>query len=272
MKVGTQQRTRVAAIAKTKPHEALELVRSIDDPWFRCQALSIAAVHVPDRRSAKVAIDEAFSAANELDEPNRVVTVTARRAMGFRFLLTISVVLALALPAWPCEVVDSGSHEQLVRGATVIVRARAERATATRGPQGVFPVATQVQFRVVAVYKGTLKSETLEFNGLLGPAPAPGAPVVGYDFKRPRSLTASCFDPSYLTGAEYLLLLGADDGVYSRAGELTPYWAAQQPTNERIAGDKDSWLLWVIQQLGSPLPNPDRPASGVAAPDKARAR
>ena len=77
MNVGTQQRNRVAAIAKTQPLEALVLARSIDDPWFRCQALSIAAVHVHDRRSRSVAIDDAFTAANELEEPNRVVTVSS---------------------------------------------------------------------------------------------------------------------------------------------------------------------------------------------------
>ena len=77
MNVGTQLRNRVAAIAKTQPREASELARSIDDPWFRCQALSIAAVHAPDQRSHKRAIDDAFSAANELTEPNRVVTVSA---------------------------------------------------------------------------------------------------------------------------------------------------------------------------------------------------
>lgn len=77
MNVGTQQRDRVAVIAKTKPLEALELARGIEDPWFRCQALSIAAVHAPDRRSQQRAIDDAFAAANELDEPNRVVTVSS---------------------------------------------------------------------------------------------------------------------------------------------------------------------------------------------------
>jgi hypothetical protein len=55
----------------------LELARSIDDPWFRCQALSIAAVHAPDRRSHECAIDDALSAANELSEPNRVVTISS---------------------------------------------------------------------------------------------------------------------------------------------------------------------------------------------------
>jgi hypothetical protein len=77
MNVSTQRRDRVAAIARTKPDEALALARSIDDPWFRCQALSIAAVHTRDRRSQKRAIDDAFSAATELHEPNRVVTVSS---------------------------------------------------------------------------------------------------------------------------------------------------------------------------------------------------
>jgi hypothetical protein len=77
MNVGIQQRDRVAVIAKTKPLEALELARGIEDPWFRCQALSIAAGHAPDRRSQQRAIDDAFAAANELDEPNRVVTVSS---------------------------------------------------------------------------------------------------------------------------------------------------------------------------------------------------
>ncbi len=74
---GTQQRNRVAAFAKAKPHEALALARSIEDPWFRCQALSIAAVHIRDRRAQKLAIDDAFLAANELAEPNPVVTVSS---------------------------------------------------------------------------------------------------------------------------------------------------------------------------------------------------
>jgi hypothetical protein len=77
MNTGTQRRNRVAAIAKTKPREALVLARRIDDPWFRCQALSIAAVHAPDRHSCKSAIDDAFLAANELADPNRVVTASS---------------------------------------------------------------------------------------------------------------------------------------------------------------------------------------------------
>ena len=64
-------------IAMTTPLEALEVARGIEDPWFRCQALSIAAVHASDRRSQQRAIDDAFAAANELDQANRVVTVSS---------------------------------------------------------------------------------------------------------------------------------------------------------------------------------------------------
>ena len=77
MNVATQQRDRVAAIARTAPREALALARSIKDPWFRCQALSIAAVHTSDARSRKSALADAFAAANQLGEANRVVTVSS---------------------------------------------------------------------------------------------------------------------------------------------------------------------------------------------------
>jgi hypothetical protein len=77
MNAATKQRDHVAAIAKAQPHEALALARGIADPWFRCQALSIAAVHIRNRRARKVAIDEAFASANELGEPNRIVTVSS---------------------------------------------------------------------------------------------------------------------------------------------------------------------------------------------------
>ena len=77
MSSATQQRDRVAEIAAEKPQQALELAHGIRDSWFRCQALSIAAVHVLDPRTQRRAIDDALSAANELREPNRVVTVSS---------------------------------------------------------------------------------------------------------------------------------------------------------------------------------------------------
>jgi hypothetical protein len=77
MNTGTQQRDRVASMAATDPEPALALALKIADSWFRCQALSMAAVHVPDRRRRERAIDQAFAAANDLPEPNRVVTVSS---------------------------------------------------------------------------------------------------------------------------------------------------------------------------------------------------
>lgn len=77
MNAATQQRNQAAAIAATDPTRALELALRITDPWFRCQALSMAAVYVSDRGRRKQAIDEAFAAANDLREPNRVVTVSS---------------------------------------------------------------------------------------------------------------------------------------------------------------------------------------------------
>jgi hypothetical protein len=77
MSSATQERNRVASLAASQPQKALELARTIADPWFRCQALSIAAVHSTDRRAQGRAIKDAFASANELREPNRVVTVSS---------------------------------------------------------------------------------------------------------------------------------------------------------------------------------------------------
>jgi hypothetical protein len=77
MNAATQQRDHVASIASSDPGHALELALKIADPWFRCQALSMAAVHVVDRSRRQRAIDRAFAAANELEQRNRVVTVSA---------------------------------------------------------------------------------------------------------------------------------------------------------------------------------------------------
>ena len=70
-------RTFVASIAAKEPQRAFELARGIDDAWFRCQALSMAALHLADSKARARAIDEALAAASELTEPNRVVSVSA---------------------------------------------------------------------------------------------------------------------------------------------------------------------------------------------------
>jgi hypothetical protein len=164
-------------------------------------------------------------------------------------LVSLALAFALRTSAEACEIVSIGggrSHEALVRNARVIVRARAERAIPTPGPQGAFALSSQVQFRVLAVFKGTWESDTLQFNGSLF-APLADVPAVGYNFK-PLPYPG-CYSTTYLAGREYLLLLGADEGLFSRMGELTPYWAPQQPTNMQISGESDSWMVWVREQL-----------------------
>jgi hypothetical protein len=73
----TSDRDRVSALARTRPEEALELARSIEAPWFRCQALTSVALHANDARLRDSLIDEAFLAASQLTEPNRIVSVAS---------------------------------------------------------------------------------------------------------------------------------------------------------------------------------------------------
>lgn len=51
--------------------------RRIENPWFRCQALALVALHTESAQAQDRAIKEAFASANELTEPNRIVSVSA---------------------------------------------------------------------------------------------------------------------------------------------------------------------------------------------------
>jgi hypothetical protein len=73
----TSTRDFIARIAAREPQRALDLARTIDDPWFRCQALSTTALHLASSTARRRAIDEALSAASELTESNRFVSVSA---------------------------------------------------------------------------------------------------------------------------------------------------------------------------------------------------
>jgi len=52
------------------------VARSIEDPWFRCQALSYCAQHTEDARARDVLVRAAFDSASLLGEPNRIVNVS----------------------------------------------------------------------------------------------------------------------------------------------------------------------------------------------------
>jgi len=77
MSSATQQRDRAAELAKQQPEPALHLARAIEDPWFRCQALSHVARYLASEAERSAVLTEAFLAGSKLGEPNRVTTVSA---------------------------------------------------------------------------------------------------------------------------------------------------------------------------------------------------
>src|SRR3954470_15804023 len=56
---------------------AVVAARGIDHPWYRCQSLAVAAEAITDATQRIDIVSEAFRAADELDEPNRIVTVAS---------------------------------------------------------------------------------------------------------------------------------------------------------------------------------------------------
>src|SRR5437763_220062 len=73
----TQQRDYSADLAKQQPDRALQVARGIEDPWFRCQALSHVARYLVSEAERNDVLTEAFLAGSKLSEPNRVATVSA---------------------------------------------------------------------------------------------------------------------------------------------------------------------------------------------------
>ena len=62
------------------PHNlegALVAAREVRHPWYRCQSLSMVAMHVSDPRLRLSLVDEALRAADEMEEPNRIVSVAS---------------------------------------------------------------------------------------------------------------------------------------------------------------------------------------------------
>jgi hypothetical protein len=73
---GTRGRGEVYAALPGDVERGLAVARAIRDPWFRCQSLALVARFLDDGRRPGV-LSEAFKAADELDEPNRIVTVAS---------------------------------------------------------------------------------------------------------------------------------------------------------------------------------------------------
>jgi hypothetical protein len=70
-------RARATALAETDANAAADAAYRIRHPWYRCQALAAAAEAQPDKLRAMRLIDDAFRAAKEQDEINRIVTVAS---------------------------------------------------------------------------------------------------------------------------------------------------------------------------------------------------
>jgi hypothetical protein len=66
-----------AALRRGDITGAIATARAIRHPWYRCQSLAMAAMDLSDTKLRLVLVDEAFAAADVLDEPNRVVTVAS---------------------------------------------------------------------------------------------------------------------------------------------------------------------------------------------------
>lgn len=167
----------------------------------------------------------------------------------FRFFLVL-VFLGIAAPGLPCSAMAQASPAELVGGAEVIVRVRAEGLSRTLGRiGGVAESPTQIRFVVLEILKGKLSSRSIEFNGELTERDDRNDHRVPYEMVRPEGRAGSCFATTYRAGAEYLLLLRRSS-LYADKDALTPYWATLQPTNEQLfGGPSDAWFLWVKQEL-----------------------
>jgi hypothetical protein len=70
-------RARTDKLSLTDPQAALKVARAIRHPWYRCQALSKVAEHWGTKAQRLSLLEEALAVAQEQQEINRVVTVSA---------------------------------------------------------------------------------------------------------------------------------------------------------------------------------------------------
>ncbi len=75
--LGVFQRAQVHDLAAVDPGRAEAVARAIRNGWYRCQALSRVAEYTRDPARRLHLIQEAFAAAAEQAEPNRIVTASS---------------------------------------------------------------------------------------------------------------------------------------------------------------------------------------------------
>lgn len=74
---GVIGRAEVAELAAKDPGRALLVARSIDHPWYRCQALTSVVEANPSAPAAEGLLLEALAVAATQDEPNRVACLAS---------------------------------------------------------------------------------------------------------------------------------------------------------------------------------------------------
>ncbi len=73
----TENRNSIPQYAKQGWRYALERAESIEEAWFRCQALVGVARYVPEREQRLMVLQRAFAVGAMCDCPNRVVSVSS---------------------------------------------------------------------------------------------------------------------------------------------------------------------------------------------------
>lgn len=68
-------RAEVARLAAQDPKRALQVARSIEHPWYRCQAITSVVEANLSYHRAEALLDEALAAAHSQDEPNQIASV-----------------------------------------------------------------------------------------------------------------------------------------------------------------------------------------------------
>jgi hypothetical protein len=167
---------------------------------------------------------------------------------AIRAILALTFLTFCPSFAFPCSVSGSPPAAELVRLAEVIVRARAEAVSREPGrnsPGSLAASPSQIEFRILAVLKGTFPSERITFNGRFVLRDEPNQGLVPYAAVR-HSGDSSCFAVDHRQRAEYLLFLKrASHPAYAQPDRLTPYWAPLTPSNEQVFGAGDPWEQWV---------------------------
>ena len=73
----SQQRSQVRENLKRQQlSKAIQIAQTIDDPWYKCQALAHCARYA-DNSEANNLLAQACETASELDSPNRIVSCSA---------------------------------------------------------------------------------------------------------------------------------------------------------------------------------------------------